>query len=319
MIACDLDPDTLTARCRALIEELGLGRAADVGAVTPLTGGVASDIARVELGGRALCVKFALPRLRVAADWRAPVHRNAAEYAWLSVAAQVCPDSAVALLGRSETQHGFAMEYLEGQGVTLWKAALLEGRARGGEAGQVADLLGRIHAQSATPGFDRTPFDNRKDFYALRIEPYLVEAGRVHRDLADPLRALAAMLYDSAQVLVHGDVSPKNILFRDSGPVLLDAECATMGDASFDLSFCLNHLVLKAAHLPGSRALLGAEIASFWQAYAPHVTWEPAAALEARVCRLLPGLMLARQQAASRRSSTLPPPRGRRSAPCRGS
>ena len=31
--------------------------------------------------------------------------------------------------------------------------------------------------------------------------------------------------------LVHGDVSPKNILVGPIGPVLLDAECATFGDA----------------------------------------------------------------------------------------
>lgn len=261
---------------------------------SPLTGGVASDIARVDLPGRSVCVKFALPRLKVAADWRAPVHRNAAEYAWLKVAAEVCPDSAVALFGRSGAQHGFAMEYLSGRDVYLWKAALLAGRAPRGEAAAVAGVLGRIHGASAAAGFDRAPFMNRDDFHALRIEPYLVQAARVHGDLAAPLEALAAMLYDSAQVLVHGDVSPKNILMRGSGPVLLDAECATMGDASFDVAFCLNHLVLKAAHLPACRAAFLDEIGAFWAAYRDHVTWEAETALEARVCRLLPALMLAR-------------------------
>ena len=68
-------PD-LDSRCRQLVAELGLGTG--VRHVVALSGGVASDIAMVDLGDRRLCAKFALPKLRVAADWFAPVHRNAA-------------------------------------------------------------------------------------------------------------------------------------------------------------------------------------------------------------------------------------------------
>ena len=287
-------PAELDQKCRALVEELGLGGAKDVSEVRPLAGGVSCDIAMVAMGDRRLCVKFALPKLKVAADWRAPVHRNAAEYAWLKVAAGVLPEGAVELFGRSEKLHGFAMEFIEGDDVYLWKASLLaEARGRG-EAERVADALGRIHAASSGPGFETSPFQNRDDFRALRIEPYLSHTAKSHPGLAAPVRELEAILYDGGQVLVHGDVSPKNILFRSGGPVLLDAECATMGDASFDPSFCLNHLALKALHLPGSRDRLLADVDVFWRAYAKHVCWEPAEALEARVCRLLPVLMLAR-------------------------
>jgi aminoglycoside phosphotransferase (APT) family kinase protein len=278
----------------ALITELGLGTEADVEEVRPLSGGVASDIAIVRLPDKLICVKFALPKLKVAADWRAPVHRNAAEYAWLQIAAQLMPESAVRLYGRSEALHGFAMEFLDGPDVYLWKAALLAEAPGRGEAERVADLLGRIHAASAEVGFDSAAFENRDDFRALRIEPYLGFAAGQHPALGSPLEALTEMLYESRQVLVHGDVSPKNILFRSGGPVLLDAECATMGDASFDPSFCLNHLVLKAVHLPGSRDRLLADIGRFWRRYAAHVSWERQAALEGRVCRLVPALMLGR-------------------------
>lgn len=284
----------LEQRCQNLVAELGLGKADDVANVRPLTGGVASDIAEVAVGNRQLCLKFALPKLKVAADWRAPVHRNAAEYAWLKVAADLLPESAVQLFGRSNKQHGFAMEFLQGADVYLWKSALLCEQEDRGETWKVADMLGRIHALSATADFDRSPFDNKDDFRALRIEPYLNYSAKKHPDLAGPIGSLEAMLYNSQQVLVHGDVSPKNILFRSSGPVFLDAECATMGDASFDPSFCLNHLILKAVHLPESRARLLDDIGVFWRTYAHLVDWEPPEELEARICRLLPALMLAR-------------------------
>lgn len=286
--------DDLRARCGRLIEELGLGRAEEMGAVRPLTGGVASDIAAVEIGGREICVKFALAKLRVAQDWFAPVHRNAAEYAWLQLAARVAPGSAIALHGRSESEHGFAMEMVSGDDVYLWKAALLAEEADRGEAALVGDLIGRIHAASTSPGFDTAPFQNRDDFRALRIEPYLTFTAGRHGAVSERITAIADHLYASSQVLVHGDVSPKNILMREKGPVVLDAECATMGDASFDPAFCLNHLALKAVHLPATRDSLLARMTGWWDAYRRHLSWEPPADLEARICRLLPCLMIAR-------------------------
>jgi aminoglycoside phosphotransferase (APT) family kinase protein len=50
--------------------------------------------------------------------------------------------------------------------------------------------------------------------------------------------------------LVHGDVSPKNILHGPSGPVLLEAECAWYGDPAFDPAFCSAHLLLKTVWKP---------------------------------------------------------------------
>ena len=284
----------LERRCRRLLEDLGLAGADALISVQPLTGGVASDIARIDLGSQTWCAKFALAKLRVKADWFAPVHRNAAEYEWLNRAALVVPGHVPRLFGRSARENGFVMEFLQGSDIALWKAMLLAGRPPAGEAARVADVLGPIHAASAKPGLDRSPFQNRDDFRALRLEPYLSFTASRHPDLAQRFAALEQGLYHADQVLVHGDVSPKNILFRSGAPILLDAECATMGDAAFDLAFCLNHLLLKAVHLPQNRAALLGEIAAFWAAYRPHVAWEDPVALEARVAALLPALMLAR-------------------------
>ncbi len=281
-------------RARRLVADLGLATADEVRSAELLAGGVASDIGVVDLGKRRICVKFALEKLKVAAEWRAPVRRNRAEYAWLAFAGGVAPRSVPALFGWSAAENGFAMEYLDGPGIRLWKASLLAGEPPQGEAAAVGALLGRIHAASTAPGFDRAPFDNAADFRALRLEPYLGFTASRHPALAGRLDDLAAALDRARTVLVHGDVSPKNILVRKEGPILLDAECATMGDASFDVAFCLNHLVLKAVHVPAIRAALLDDVAAFWAAYRADATFEDRDLLEARVAALLPALMLAR-------------------------
>ena len=67
------------------------------------------------------------------------------------------------------------------------------------------------------------------------------------------LKALVATTQANKRALVHGDVSPKNILGGPAGPVFLDAECAWWGDPAFDLAFCLNHLLLKCLWTPRAR------------------------------------------------------------------
>src|SRR5438477_12191103 len=56
--------------------------------IVPLTGGVSSDIYCVELPETSICVKRALPKLKVAADCRVPpeCNRNEVECSQVSVA-----------------------------------------------------------------------------------------------------------------------------------------------------------------------------------------------------------------------------------------
>lgn len=287
-------PTQLEINCKDLLIELGITEPGDPIEVRPLTGGVASDIAMVRAGSTQLCAKFALPKLKVQADWFAPVKRNAAEYAWLEFAARIAPQGSIKLYGHSSHLHGFAMEYLDGDNTYLWKARLLAQEPDNNEAERVGKLLGRIHAASAAPDFNQHSFQNRDDFHALRIEPYLLYTASRHPEISKQLEDTASMIYKGQQVLVHGDISPKNIIIREQNPILLDAECATMGDASFDPAFILNHLILKAFHLPGCKERYLTSANALWASYRAFINWEPVADLEYRICKLLPALMLAR-------------------------
>lgn len=261
---------------------------------TPLAGGVSSDLWRVDLPGRSLCVKRALAKLKVAADWQAPVSRNAYEWAWMRFASQHRPDSVPELLAHDPEAGLFAMEFLPPEQYPMWKAQLLDGDVRVSTAAAVGELLGTLHAASAGDAALAAEFATDDNFHALRIEPYLLATAAVHPALYGILQGLAERTAMTHLALVHGDVSPKNILVGPAGPVLLDAECAWYGDPAFDLAFCLNHLLLKSLVLPGRRAELVGSARALTEEYVSRVDWEPRSALEGRAAALLPALLLAR-------------------------
>jgi aminoglycoside phosphotransferase (APT) family kinase protein len=262
--------------------------------ITPLTGGVSSDISLIEAGGRRFCVKRALPRLKVAALWKAPVERNAAEAAYMRAVARWLPRAVPRVLGEDEQAGAFVMEYLAPEDHPLWKAELLAGIVDVDFAAAVGRDLGLIHARSAADPIIPAAFANDATFEAIRIEPYLRATARAHPKLASRFDELARTTMTTKRALVHGDVSPKNILHGCEGPVFLDAECAWFGDPAFDLAFCLNHLLLKGAREGADRRLYCAAFSALARACLAHVAWETADDLEARAAALLPALFLAR-------------------------
>jgi streptomycin 6-kinase len=255
-----------------------------------LTGGVSSDIWRIDLPSGPICVKRALEKLRVAADWHAPVERNVFEARWMRHAAGFAPR----LLGQDPASGTLAMAFLSPEDHPLWKNQLRDGIADAGFAARVAEALVAIHARTAADPSIAAEFPTDAIFYDIRLEPYLVATARAHPDRAERLLALVAATQANKKALVHGDVSPKNILRGPSGPVFLDAECAWWGDPAFDLAFCLNHLLLKCLWTPRARDGFLHCFDALAAAYLRGVSWETPDALEQRAAALLPGLFLAR-------------------------
>ena len=279
--------------CQALVR-MGLLKEGVQPALHPLSGGVSSDIVRVDLADGPICVKRALPQLRVAATWRAPVERNTFEVEWIRTAARFVPHGVPQILGVDQHAGLFAMGYFEPQTYPVWKLQLRDGMIDTETARAVARCLVRVHAGTANDVQLAARFATDHIFYPIRLEPYLLATAERHADCAEVLRGLVDTTAANKRALVHGDVSPKNILSGPHGPVLLDAECAWYGDPAFDLSFCLNHLLLKCVWRPHwSRRYLEC-FDSLAETYLAGVSWESAAALEARAVRLLPGLLLGR-------------------------
>jgi 5-methylthioribose kinase len=261
---------------------------------TALTGGVSSLIVRVDTPRQSFCLKRALPQLKVAALWEAPVKRNRYEVAWLRFAAQHLPHAVPALLGEDQKDCVFAMAFLPSEQHPVWKNQLQAGVVSTQTAQRVAQCLATWHAASAGQAELAQAFDHDADFIAIRLDPYFNATALRHPDCADALHGLVKQTLMHKHVLVHGDVSPKNILVGPHGPVFLDAECAWYGDPAFDLAFVLNHLLLKCLWKPAHHAAYLDCFDALAKSYLSAVNWEDRAALEARTCALLAGLLLAR-------------------------
>ena len=111
-----------------------------------LTGGVSSDIWRVDLATGSLCVKRALSTLKVSACWEAPASRNADEWAWMEFAAQHCPDNVPTPLAHDAKLGVFAMSFLAPAAHPVWKQQLMDGHVEPHTARAVGQLIGHLHA-----------------------------------------------------------------------------------------------------------------------------------------------------------------------------
>lgn len=295
--AANAAEDSKSAIVAALVR-LNLIRVGDVPAMEPLTGGVSSDIWRVDLADGPVCVKRALPQLKVAQLWEAPIERSLYEWRWMKTAARIVPGAVPTPLARDPDTGAVVMDYLEPAAHPLWKAELRDGRTDPDFAAAVAAQLAAIHAATAADPAMAEAFPTDEIFHAIRLEPYLIATGRAHPDLAAPLERLVERTAATKRALVHGDVSPKNILLgppRPPGrPVFLDAECAWWGDPAFDVAFCLNHFLLKCLWTPDATAGFLDSFDRFAATYLAAVDWEDPAGLEGRAASLLPGLFLAR-------------------------
>lgn len=296
METCFKDLSTNQDAIRDVLQTMGLLKAEEALHVSPLTGGVSSTILKVSTGERQFCLKQALPKLKVAKEWHAPLERVFAEIDWMQTVAGIAPYSVPHIKGVDRSALCFVMDYLPAEQFDNWKSQLLKGDIDIVFAGQMGKVLGEIHQKTAQNNTLAKTFVYDDNFFSLRLDPYLGEIARAHPKYADFILTVLHRTQSTKLALVHGDISPKNILRGPNGPVILDAECAWYGDPAFDLAFCLNHFLLKTviARSKEAQQKLMLAFEAMYENYFSYITWELPADYEARVTTLLPCLILAR-------------------------
>lgn len=222
-----------------------------IGRPVALTGGVSNVVLAVrDREGRDLVVKQSLERLKVAAEWSAPQRRILAEASGLQIMREVEPTAAPAVI---ETDPERMVLVIEGApaGSDDWKTILLGDDIDATVAARVGELSGRLHAMTATRPLPPNLESDRESFEALRLDPYHLEVARRMPELDREIRAVVEKIRETRECLVHGDLSPKNMLILPDGRIwFIDFEVAHRGDPVFDVAFLLTHLLLKAVRAP---------------------------------------------------------------------
>jgi tRNA A-37 threonylcarbamoyl transferase component Bud32 len=257
--------------------------------VAMLTSSFATRAARVELGWGTVFLKRALAPEAGAEAFLA--ERVCAEAAWFRVAGGVVPGVAPTVLGSLPAAGAVALEYLDPEEFPSWQSRLAAGRIEPWVAAELGHLVGRLHAASANSRSVVERFASREAFRALVAAPLLARAAAAAPDCAPRIAAIGERL--AGTVLVHGALSPDNVLVGPRGPVLVDADCAHSGDPVFDVATPLAALALRMVTHCQSRVALANAFDAFHRSYFAHVTWEMPEAAEARATTLLPMLILA--------------------------
>jgi aminoglycoside phosphotransferase (APT) family kinase protein len=228
------------------------GRISPASTVRPLAGGVSSFIAVVDEDSRPRVVKASRHRLAVAQEWTADprrAHREGAILATLD--GQLGPLRTPKVYHVHEQPPVLELEWIAPPAVS-WKAELLAGRVDASVAASLGAGLSVLHQLPVPDSLDAEA--GAALFESLRLRPYYRTVAAVRPEYAAALRALIGECTSQHPGrLVHGDVTPKNVLVAPSAPVLLDWEVVHSGDPAFDVGMLTAHLLLKAC-LAGSDA-----------------------------------------------------------------
>lgn len=230
-----------------------------------LGGGVSNVVLAAGGGERAVVVKQALGRLRVAEEWYAPEERAMIEADALEFVGRITPGRVPRVIDRDARRHTLTIARAPA-GWQDWKTLLLQGRADPTVAAELGVTLGSWHRRTtgvALPG----SLEGTEHFEQLRLSPYYRSVAQKAPELSGRVLGLADQLLVRRVCLVHGDFSPKNVLVGPGGPWVIDFEVAHRGDPAFDVAFLLCHLTLKSLHLPEKAAGFDACAAEFIRAY----------------------------------------------------
>lgn len=213
--------------------------------VTPLRGGVSSDIVAVSSSDLDVVVKQSLPRLRVSQEWLADKQRIVREAHALELVATLTPELVPRVVDFDNDTWTLVLERAPADWRN-WRDELLDGRIDNRVAAKLGTALGGW--QLGTSQVPPAEFFDTRSFVELRIDPFYYTVASRHPEVSERVRATADALLRTPSCLVHGDFSPKNVLHGSDQLWVLDWEVVHVGDPCFDVAFLLTHLLLKAIH-----------------------------------------------------------------------
>ena len=228
-----------------------------------LSGGVSNVVLRIRPeDGPDFVVKQSRERLRTEAAWFSRLDRIWREADVMRDLEPLTPPGFVPrVLFEDRGSYAFGMQAVPAAH-TVWKSELLGGDFDGCIAARLGAVTRQIHQSTAgaEAASFRGKYGDREVFEQLRIDPFYRRVAAAHPDLNARISELIEQTLATSDCLVHGDLSPKNLLVTRGGAAggpdpdelphltLVDYEVAHYGDPAFDIGFLLSHLLLKAVY-----------------------------------------------------------------------
>jgi 5-methylthioribose kinase len=261
--------------------------------LTPLGGGVSNLVYLVETG-RVRCVaKQALGKLRVEQDWFCSRGRIHSEAAAMRALGRVLPAGSVPALLFEDFENGIICMEAAPAEARPWKDRLMQGDFDERPARETGLLHASWIRESAGRPEWGEEFGGVQTFIDLRVDPYLRSTAARHPDLAGRFASLERQCLERRISLVHGDLSPKNLLVNQGRVTLIDHEVIHWGDPAFDAAFLTNHLILKAFYHGNQTVRLHSLARAYWDALLDG-SGAAMSAIHPAAMTYLGGLMLAR-------------------------
>ena len=256
-----------TDNVREYLAGRGLVRGEEHFSVRELGGGVSNIVLLVDRLGdpkRSWVVKQSLGKLRVKDDWRSDRSRIIREAESIKALRPVLGRAAVPDVIHIDHENFLFVMTAAPSGSLTWKDLLLARRGDSQVARNAGLLLAKMINASREDASLSSEFQDRTVFDQLRIDPYYRTTASRHPELRREFDDLIGTTLEIRTSLVHGDYSPKNMLVLGENIFLIDFEVVHWGDPSFDAAFLMNHLFLKAFHLPPASGQLIALVNDFW-------------------------------------------------------
>jgi 5-methylthioribose kinase len=242
-------------------------------------------------------VKQALAELSAGKHWKADTMRSFTEARALEALRAITPARVPRLLDVDRHSSTIVIEQAP-RDARSWRELLLEAPADPAVGAALGATVAAWHKATWLPWPGAAEFDRgARSFEQLRLEPFHGLVATRFPDLAARVLDCAHALRNTRQCLVHGDVSPKNVLVGPGFLWLIDPEVAHIGEPAFDIAFMGAHLALNAIARPSFAASIGATWRAFLQQYLQD---SPTGLAESRLEQHIGCLLLARTDGMSR-------------------
>ncbi len=219
-----------------LFESCGLGEV--LPPVLPVTGGLMHRMFRVCAGGQVYAVKHLNPEI-MKRPGVMENYRRAEMLEQILVDAGIPVVPALSVSGRkmreTDGEYFYIFRWQDGR-ITDWNT-ITENQCR-----QAGNILGRIHALDPRPAEASEPALSRIDWggYIRKarrqgsgIASLLEENEGLLNDAQDSLNN-ARLLLPGTECITDGDMDPKNVMWDNGRPVIIDLECLDYGNPVSD-------------------------------------------------------------------------------------